>query len=102
MLVGGFRIGRGCRGRSKVVVVVVVQGGIGMEEEEENMVEDRVVVVVLAVDAEVEGQSTQVRHSFRQFFFPCFFVLIYYISILFDPEFYFHLEHTSPKKWMNG
>lgn len=71
MLVGGFRIGRGCRGRSKVVVV---EGGIGMEEEEENMVEDIVVVVVVAVDAEVEGQSSQVRHSFRQFFLPvCLF-----------------------------
>lgn len=75
MLVGGFRIGRGCRGRSKVVVVVG-EGGIGMEEEEEeeNMVDDIVVVVVVAVDAEVEGQSSQVRHSFRQFFFPvCLF-----------------------------
>lgn len=90
MLVGGFRIGRGCRGRSKVVVVVV-EGGIGMEEEEEeeeNMVDDIVVVVVVAVDAEVEGQSIQVRHSFRQFLFSCLFVLIHYISILFDPEFY--------------
>lgn len=89
MLVGGFRIGRGCRGRSKVVVV---EGRIGMEgegEEEENMVDDIVVVVVVAVDAEVEGQSSQVRHSFRQFSFPCLFVLIYYISILFDPEFNF-------------
>lgn len=88
MLVGGFRIGRGCRGRSKVVVVVV-EGGIGMEEEEESMVDDIVVVVVVAVDAEVEGQSIQVHHSFRQFiFFSRLFVLIYYISILFDPESY--------------
>lgn len=87
VLVGGFRIGRVCRGRSKVVVV---EGGIGMEEEEEeNMVDDIVVVVVVAVDAEVEGQSIQVRHSFRQFLFSCLFVLIHYISILFDPEFYF-------------
>lgn len=71
MLVGGFRIGRGCRGRSKVVVV---EGGVGMEEEEESMVDDIVVVVVVAVDAEVEGQSSQVRHSFRPFIFPvCLF-----------------------------
>lgn len=81
MLVGGSRIGRGCRGRSKVV-----EGGIGMEEEEEeeNMVDDIVVVVVVAVDAEVEGQSIQVRHSFRQFFFSCLFVcfdLLYFYSI---------------------
>lgn len=86
---GGFRIGRGCRGRSKVVVV---EGGVfGMEEEEEeeeNTVDDIVVVVVVAVDAEVEGQSIQVHHSFRQFIFSCLFVLIYYISILFDPESY--------------
>lgn len=73
MLVGGFRIGRGCRGRSKVVVVVV-EGGVGMEEEEESMVDEIVVVVVVAVDAEVEGQSSQVHHSFRQFIFPvCLF-----------------------------
>lgn len=97
MLVGGFRIGRGCRGRSKVVVVV--EGGVGMEEEEEeeSMVDDIVVVVVVAVDAEVEGQSIQVRHSFRQFIFSCLFVLIYYISILFDPEFYF-IWNTPPLK----
>lgn len=79
MLVGGFRIGRGCRGRSKVVVV-----GIGMEEEEEeeeNMVDDIVVVVVVAVDAEVEGQSIQVRHSFRQFFFPvCLTTFLFYLT----------------------
>lgn len=76
VLVGGFRIGRGCRGRSKVVV----EGGIGMEEEEENMVDDIVVVVVVAVDAEVEGQSIQVRHSFRQFLFlfVCFDSLHFY------------------------
>lgn len=70
VLVGGFRIGRGCRGRSKVV-----EGGVGMEEEEEeeeSMVDDIVVVVVVAVDAEVEGQSSQVHHSFRQFIFSCF------------------------------
>lgn len=81
MLVGGFRIGRGCRGRSKVVVVVV---GIGMEEEEENMVDDIVVVVVVAVDAEVEGQSIQVRHSFRQFFFSpvCLFRFITFLFYL--------------------
>lgn len=92
---GGFRIGRGCRGRSKVVVV---EGGIGMEEEEESMVDDIVVVVVVAVDAEVEGQSSRVRHSFRQFpFLSCLFVLIYYISILFDPEFYF-IWNTPPPK----
>lgn len=69
---GGFRIGRGCRGRSKVVV----EGGIGMEEEEEeeeSMVDD--IVVVVAVDAEVEGQSSRVRHSFRQFRF--FFVYLF-------------------------
>lgn len=78
---GGFRIGRGCRGRSKVVVV---EGGIGMEEEEENMVDDIVVVVVVAVDAEVEGQFSQVRHSFRQFIFSCLFVcfdLLYFYSV---------------------
>lgn len=99
MLVGGFRIGRGCRGRSKVVVV---EGGIGMVEEEgeeeENMVDDIVVVVVVAVDAEVEGQSIQVHHPFRQFFFSCLFVLIYYISILLDPEFYFIWNTHLPKK----
>lgn len=81
MLVGGFRIGRGCRGRSKVVVV---EGGIGMEEEEEeSMVDDIVVVVVVAADAEVEGQSSQVHHSFRQFFFPLFvcFDLLYFYSV---------------------
>lgn len=83
VLVGGFRIGRGCRGRSKVVVVVVVEGGVGMEEEEESMVDDIVVVVVVAVDAEVEGQSSQVHHSFRQFIFSCLFVfdLLYFYSI---------------------
>lgn len=59
MLVGGFRIGRGCRGRSKVV-----EGGVGMEEEEESMVDDIVVVVVVAVDAEVEGQSILASPSF--------------------------------------
>lgn len=99
-MVGGFRIGRGCRGRSKVVVVVVEEG-IGMEEEEEeeeSMVDDIVVVVVVAVDAEVEGQSSQVRHSFRQFFFPvCLFVLIYYVSILFDPESLLDLESVTKK-----
>lgn len=85
MLVGGFRIGRGCRGRSKVVVVV--EGGVGMEEEEEeeeSMVDDIVVVVVVAVDAEVEGQSSQVHHSFRQFLFSCLFVcfdLLYFYSV---------------------
>lgn len=96
---GGFRIGRGCRGRSKVVVV---EGGIG-KEEEENMVDDIVVLVVVAVDAEVEGQSIQVRHSFRQVFSPCLFVLIYYISILFDPESYFIWNTPPPKmdEWID-
>lgn len=79
---GGFQIGRGCRGRSKVVVEGV-EGGVGMEEEEENMVDDIVVVVVVAVDAEVEGQSSQVRHSFRQFIFSCLFVFdsLYFYSV---------------------